>query len=520
MEPTLLALDCGTQSLRALLFDREGRLLDKAKVEYEPYTSPNPGWAEQDAELYWRSLCEAVQALRARQPGAFARLAGVGVTTQRDTLVFVDGEGRPLRPAILWLDTRKARPAYRPAPPLRWIYRAVGMLEALRKLQRDGKVAWVQQQQPEVWARTARVLQVSGFLNHRLTGWFRDSIASQIGHLPFHYKEMRWARPGELPARLFPVPPERLPELVPAGALLGRVTPEAAGATGLPEGLPVIACASDKGCESLGIGCIHERMAAVSFGTTATVQTTTRRYFEPLAFMPPYPAAIPGHHNPEVEIFRGYWMISWFKREFAPLEVAEAEAQGIAPEAVLDRHLKEVPPGSMGLVTLPHWSPSLKLPAAKGAVVGFGDVHTRGYLYRSVIEGLGFALREGLEKIEKAGRTRMDWIGISGGATQSGEICQITADIFGRPLHAGETFETAGLGAAILVAQGTGVHPDIDAAVRAMVRTSRVYTPRPGPAALYQRLYDRVFTRILPRLHPLFEEIRAATNYPERASDE
>ncbi len=520
MAPTLLALDCGTQSLRALLFSARGELLEKVKREYEPYVSPHPGWAEQDAELYWRSLCDVVQALKAKAPEAFARIGGVGVTTQRDSLVFVDAMGKPLRPAILWLDTRKARAVYRPALPLRWAYRVVGMLEAIQKSQKDGKATWVQQQEPEVWANTAKVLQVSGFLNHRLTGQFKDSIASQIGHLPFNYKEMRWARPSELPSKLFPVPLEKLAELIPAGSLLGAITPAAAAATGLPAGLPVIACASDKGCESLGIGCVHERMASVSFGTTATVQTASPRYFEPLTFMPPYPAAIPGHYNPEVEIFRGYWMISWFKREFASLEVQEAEAQGLPPEAILDRHLKEVPPGSMGLVTLPHWSPSLKLPAAKGAMVGFGDVHTRGYVYRSVIEGLGFALREGLEKIEKAGRVNIDWIGISGGATQSEEICQITADIFGRTLRAGETFETASLGAAILVAVGTNLYPTTQAAVEGMVRYGRIYTPRPEPAALYERLYQKVFKQIFPKLNPLFEEIRAQLNYPERSMDE
>lgn len=520
MEPTLLAIDCGTQSLRALLFDRKGHLLDKVKLEYEPYTSPHPGWAEQDADLYWRSLCEACQALKARSPEAFARIQGLGLTTQRDTIVFVDGTGRPLRPAILWLDTRKARAVYRPGWPLRQVYRLVGMYEALMKSQRDGKATWVRQHQPDLWGRTAKVLQVSGYLNFRLTGQFRDSVASQIGHLPFNYKAMRWCRPGELTAKLFPVEPDKLPELVPAGRGLGGLTPAAAALTGLPEGLPIIACASDKGCETLGIGCTGPDMAAVSFGTTATVQTMSRRYFEPLTFMPPYPAALPDHYNAEVEIFRGYWMISWFKREFAADEVREAEAQGIAPEAVLDRHLKEVPPGSMGLVTLPHWSPNLKQPMAKGAVVGFGDVHTRGYVYRSLIEGLGFALREGLEKIERAGKLQVARIGISGGATQSEEICQITADIFGRELTAGETFETAGLGAAILTAVGTGLHASVPEAVAAMVRYGRTYTPRPAEVELYDRLYRRVFLRVFDRLKPLFEDVRAILNYPERAEDE
>ena len=406
MEPTILALDCGTQSLRALLFARDGQLLDKVKIEYEPYSSAHPGWAEQDAGLYWNTLCEATKALRARSGEAFSRIQGVGVTTQRDTLVFVDQAGEPIRPALLWLDTRKASAVYHPGFLRRLAFGAVGMLEAVRKTQQEGKANWVRQHQPGIWEGTAKILQVSGFLNHHLTGEFKDSIASQIGHIPFNYKAMRWCRKRELAALLFPIEPTKLPELVSAGSPIGRITREASEQTGIPEGLPVIACASDKGCETMGIGCTCETMGSISFGTTASVQTTSRRYFEPLAFMPPYPAAMPGHYNPEVEIFRGYWMISWFKREFAPLEVQEALDKGLAPEVILDRYLKEVPPGSMGLMTLPHWGPSLKLPMAKGAVVGFGDVHTRAYLYRSVIEGLGFALREGLEKIEKTGRVK------------------------------------------------------------------------------------------------------------------
>ncbi len=520
MEPTILALDCGTQSLRAILFAKDGTLIDKVKIEYEPYFSAQPGWAEQDARLYWTTLCEATKALKTQSPEAFSKVQGVGVTTQRGTLVFVDAAGEPLRPALVWLDTRKARTVYRPGFLMRLAYGAVGVLEAVRKIQKEGKANWVRQHQPELWEGTAKILQVSGFLNHRLTGQFKDSIASQIGHIPFNYKAMRWCRKGELPALLFPIEPSKLPELVPAGGSIGRITREASEQTGIPEGLPVIACASDKGSETIGIGCVGETMGSISFGTTASVQTTSRRYFEPLAFMPPYPAAMAGHYNPEVEIFRGYWMISWFKREFAPLEVQEAMEQGIAPEVILDRHLKNVPAGSMGLMTLPHWGPSLKQPMAKGAVVGFGDVHTRAYLYRSVIEGLGFALREGLEKIEKAGCVKITRIGISGGATQSDEICQITADIFGRELTAGETFETAGLGAAIITATGVGLYGSIPEAVQGMVRYGKTYTPNPEHVELYQRLYKRVYLRLFRRLQPLYDEIRSILNYPERASDE
>jgi sugar (pentulose or hexulose) kinase len=284
--------------------------------------------------------------------------------------------------------------------------------------------------------------------------------------------------------------------------------------------MPVIACGSDKGMETIGIGCVGETGASLSLGTTATVQTTTPRYFEPIAFMPAYPAAFEGHYNPEVEIFRGYWMISWFKRELGAQEVQEAVARGVAPETLLDRFLQDVPPGCMGLLTLPHWGPSLKLPGTKGAMIGFGDVHTRGYLYRSVLEGLAFGLREGLERIERAGGLRIARIGISGGATQSVEICQLTADIFGRPLTTGETFETAGLGAAAVTAVGVGLHPSIREAVDRMVRPGRTFEPRPAQAELYDRLYRRVYRKLYPRLRPLYREIRDILNYPERAEDE
>ena len=520
LEPTILAIDCGTQSLRALLFSREGRLLHKVKLEYEPYRSPQPGWAEQEPELYWNTLCEATRTLQAQAPAAFERIQGMGVTTQRNTLVFVDASGRPVRPAILWLDTRKAGTVFHPGPLRAAVYRIAGMLEAVRKVQKEGKANWVRQHQPEVWASTAKVLQLSGFLHHRLTGHFKDSIASQIGHLPFHYRAMRWCRPGELAGRLFPVEPAKLPVLVAPGQPLGALTSAAGQATGLPPGLPVIACASDKGCETVGIGCVEAHMASLSFGTTATVQTTTRRYFEPLAFMPPYPAALSGHYNPEVAIFRGYWMISWFKRELAPQEALAAAAGGVAPEEVLDRFLKAVPPGSMGLVTLPHWGPSLKQPLTKGAMVGFSDVHGRGHIYRSLIEGLAYGLREGLEKIERAGGVPIGRIGISGGATQSGEICQITADVLGRRLTTGETYETSGLGAAVLTAAGLGLYPSLPEAVRGMVRSGRTYAPRPEQARLYEQLYRRVYLKLYPGLRPLYDDIRSILNYPERASDD
>lgn len=515
-DEAILALDCGTQSLRALLFSAEGGLLDKARIPYDPYFSEKPGWAEQDPEIFWKSACNACKSLRISSPDLFGKIAGVGVTTQRNSMVNVDDHGNPLRPAIIWLDQRKARQVYTPRGLMKMIYRAVGMHEAIRKVQTDGKCNWLRQFQVDVWEKTYKYLQVSGFLNYKLTGEFRDSVASQIGHIPMNYRKLRWCSKRELNARLFPVEPKKLPELVAPGEVIGTVTKKAAQETGLAQGVPVIACGSDKGCETIGMGVVAENAASLSFGTTATVQTTTKRYFEPLRFMPSYPAPIPGHYNPEVEIFRGYWMIAWFKNEFAYREVLEADELGIEPEEVLNDLLVQVPAGSMGLMVQPYWGPGLKNPSAKGAIIGFGDVHTKAHVYRAVIEGLGYALLDGLHNMESAGHFLAERVAVSGGASQSDEICQITADIFDLPLLRGKTHETSGLGAAIVSCVGLGIHPTFESAIDKMVKYDSAFEPNPKNVALYRELYERVYRKMYMALRPLYRQTRDITGYPER----
>ncbi len=514
-ENVILAIDCGTQSLRALLFSPTGDLLAKAQEMYAPYVSLQPGWAEQDPEIYWSALCKACSRLRRDHNDLFARIAGVGLTCQRNSMINVDRKGACLRPAILWLDQRKARPAFAAGGLLKTVLRLIKMYDFVAGIQSEGKCNWIRQQQPGIWEATYKYLQVSGYLNYRLTGRFADSTASQIGHLPYNYKKMRWARRLELGTRLFPVEKEKLPDLVTPGDALGAITPQVADQTGVPAGVPVIACGSDKGCETLGSGIIDQRTASLSFGTTATVQTTSRKYFEPIRFMPPYPAPLPGHYNPEVEIFRGYWMISWYKNEFAYQEVLEARDKGVAAEEILDRLLVQTPPGAMGLMVQPYWGPGLTIPKAKGAMIGFGDIHTRAHVYRAVIEGLGFALYDGLGKIQKAGGVMADKAAVSGGASQSDEICKITANIFNLPMVKGRTHETSGLGAAIVTAVGLGIHSSFEEAVDQMVHTQSVFEPDPVHVALYRQLYHRVYQKIYKAMAPLYAEIKEITGYPE-----
>jgi len=226
-DDTLLAIDCGTQSLRAILFSRIGDMIACAKKEYEPYVSSHPGRAEQDPALYWNSLVAACKTLEADASQAFAAIAGVGVTTQRASMINVDETGNPLRPCLLWLDQRRAKPFWGRGFPLGTALKLAGLKHKIDDIQTQGKCNWIMQNQPEIWKKTHKYLQVSGFLNHRLTGEFKDSTASQIGHIPFHYKNQEWAAPWHLARMLFPVEKEKLPFLIKPGEILGRVTEEA-----------------------------------------------------------------------------------------------------------------------------------------------------------------------------------------------------------------------------------------------------------------------------------------------------
>jgi len=514
----VLAIDCGTQSVRALIFDPRGNLIHKVRVPIEPYFSENPGWAEQHPTYFWENLCAACQQLWQESSVSKEAVAGVALTTQRATMVNVDERGEPLRPAIVWLDQRRTEGL----PPVGGLwglaFRLSGMTETAAYLQAEAEANWIRTSQPEIWERTHKYLFLSGYLTYRLVGRFVDSVGCQVGYLPFDYKRLTWSKKSDWKWQAVPMDERLLVDLIPPTEVLGEVTPQAAEETGIPAGLPLIAAAADKACEVVGAGCLAPDVACLSYGTTATVNTTSRRYVEVIPLIPPYPSAVPGAYNLENSVYRGYWMVSWFRQEFGLREEQLARERGCAPEDLFDELVEPVPPGSMGLTLQPYWSPGLKSPGpeAKGAIIGFGDVHTRAHIYRAILEGLAYALREGLERTQKRLRVRTTEVRVSGGGSQSDAAMQITADIFNLPASRPHVYETSGLGAAMDAAVGLGLHPDFDTAVAEMTRVSRTFEPRPEVRDVYEGLYQRVYKRMYRRLRPLYEEIRRITGYPPK----
>jgi sugar (pentulose or hexulose) kinase len=355
---------------------------------------------------------------------------------------------------------------------------------------------------------------LSGYLTHRLVGKYIDSIGCQVGYIPFDYKKLNWAGKFDWKWQAVPMDPAFLPELVSPADLLGEISPEAAQATGIPVGLPLLAAAADKACEVIGAGCLQPHIACLSAGTTATINTTHHKYIEVIPLIPPYPSAVPGAYSLEIQVFRGYWMITWFLKEFGLYEQFRARDLAVEPETLFDELIRDIPAGSQGLTLQPFWSPGIKVPGpeARGAVIGFSDVHTRAHLFRAILEGLAYALREGAERTARRSGTAITELRMAGGGSQSQAAMQITADVFGLPVSRTSIYEASGLGAAIDAAVGLNLYPDFQSAVAGMSHCGETFEPNPETQPKYEEIYHRIYKKMYSRLRPLYEGIKNINN--------
>ena len=241
----ILAIDNGTQSVRALVFDLAGNLVAKQRVPIQSYFSEQPGWAEQYPQYFWESLCQACQELWRQGIVSKDALAGVTLTTQRSTVINLDRQGQPLRPAMLWLDMRRTY-GLRPVGGF-WglLFMLSGMRETVAYLQAEAEANWIATYQPEIWKQTDKYVFLSGYLTYRLTGQMSDSVGCQVGYMPFDYKQLRWSSKSDWKWQAVAVEQRMLPKLVPPAGQLGEITPQASAESGIPAGLPLIAAAAD-----------------------------------------------------------------------------------------------------------------------------------------------------------------------------------------------------------------------------------------------------------------------------------
>ena len=506
--PLVLTIDFGTQSVRTTLINKQGDIVHITKKAYEPvYFSNKKGYAEQHADFYWECLLDCLKELKAKQGDILSNVAAFTVTSFRDSAVLLDKNRKPLRPVILWLDQRLAKAEEKIPAIHRFLFKLVGMKDTVDLNRTRTMAHWVKENEPKVWEKVDKYVNLSTYINFKLTGELSDSPSGLTGHFPLNYKKRKWYKEGAMKGRIFGIPNRMLPTLVEAGNTIGTLKDDLSEQFGLPKGLKLIATGSDKGCETLGLGCLVPTMGAISYGTACTIEVSNPHYYEPEPFLPAYAAPIPNLYNLDVQIYRGYWMLKWFASEFAGELEKEARLRDIQIEEILDEWLDDVPVGSDGLILQPYWGPGLARPLAKGAIVGFSSVHTRKHIYRAIVEGIAFAIREGLESIEKSQVEKVVTLRVSGGGSLSDEVCQITADIFGLDISRVQTIETTSLGAAIATFTAIKEFKDVNEAVKNMVKVTRTFKPNKENHEKYDEIYRNLYLQVYPRLKPINEKI-------------
>jgi sugar (pentulose or hexulose) kinase len=506
----VLALDSGSQSSRAVLFNAGGDILAIGRSEHAPMRHPEPGAVEQDPADIRDSVFAAIRACLQNWGGDPTTIAGAALTTQRTTVLPADRDGAPLRDAVSWLDRRTARADSEPSAPLRLALETLGERSLIpRLLARSWPRQW-RDREPEILEQIRWVAPIEAWLHHELCGRVAMAPGGASGPWPYDVKKRAWSRSRRLTGALG-FEARWLPELVESGDELGRLTGDAAKACGLPEGLPFFACGGDKQAEALGAGARVDRddVAAVSLGTGSSIALPSRVPVASLRYhWLTMASAEPGSWHLEYLVFRGMWTVRWFARQFARDLEPIAAASGRPVEALLCDEAAAVPAGSDGMMTWPRWSPTLQHPDETGVGLGFRETHTRGHFFRSLLEGIAFDLKRGLQVLERATGRRIAELRVGGGGTRSDVVVQILADVLGLPVQNPPSEELAARGAAIVAAVGARLHPGYDAAVAAMVPEAPIVQPGAEAVRLYQRLFDEVYVPGLKRWRPLSAALR------------
>ncbi|MCC7358325.1 MAG: xylulokinase [Anaerolineales bacterium] len=491
-----LGIDVSTTATKALLADATGRVVAVAASEY-PYDTPRPLWSEQDAALWWTGATAAIRAVLAQAGLTGADVAAVGLTGQMHGLVMLDEHGQVLRPAILWNDQRTGAQCDA-------IRARVGRERLIQLTGNDAltgftapKILWVRDNEPEVYARVRHMLLPKDYVRLRLSGAYAMDVADGAGTLLVDVRRRDWS--AEVLAAL-DLPRAWLPPLFEGPEVTGRVTAEAAAATGLKAGTPIVAGGGDQSAQGVGVGAVRAGIVALTLGTSGVVfAASPMPVIEPEGRLHAFCHAVPGRWHMMGVMLSAAGSLRWHRDTFAPEQSFDAL---VAPAA-------DVPAGCEGLLFLPYLTGERTPhpdPLARAAFVGLTVRHGLPHLTRAVLEGVACGLRDSFELMKAAGLPPVEQVRVSGGGARSALWRQILADVLNVRLVTVNTTEGAAYGAALLAGVGAGAWSSVDAACEACVTVTGEVMPQPEAAAAYEPVYQH-YCGLYPALKPTFQAL-------------
>ena len=492
----LIGIDSSTTATKALLIDEQGDVVAVAATEYA-FETPHPLWSEQSPALWWHGTVQSIRQVLSKAGVNGKQVAAVGLTGQMHGLVLLDEAGEVLRPAILWNDQRTGAQCDA-------IRQRLGKSRLVEITGNDAltgftapKILWVQETEPEVWQQARHILLPKDYVRYKLTGAYACDVADGAGTILFDLKARTWS-PEVLAA--LGIAPEMLPTTHEGPAVTGYLSHEAAAATGLPLGLPVIAGGGDQAAGAVGVGAVQSGIVSLALGTSGVVFATTDGPFvEPDGRLHAFCHSVPNRWHLMGVMLSAAGSLRWYRDTFAPSVTFD---DLLAPAA-------DVAPGCDGLLYLPYLTGERTPypdPLARGAFVGLTVRHSLPHLTRAVLEGVAFGLRDSFELIKSAGKVDVRQVRVAGGGAKSPLWRQILADIFDAELVTVNTTEGAAYGAALLAGVGAGIWPDVDAATRRTIHVTGSTLPQSPAVEIYERQYQ-VYRGLYPALKPTFDAV-------------
>jgi len=496
-----VGLDVGTSGVKAVVIDGRGRVLGGHTAPLALAT-PRPGWAEQHPEHWWvasgRALRAALRSARLRP----SNVAGVGLSGQMHSSVFLDGRGQVIRPALLWCDgrtsveCREASAAIGARNLRRWACNPV--LEGFTL----PKVLWLRRHEPASFARLDKVVLPKDYIRYRLTGELASEPSDASATLMYDTVRRRWSEP-----LLEAVGLERslLPDLGASTEVMGRVTPAAARATGLAVGTPVVGGGADNACGAVGVGVVSPGDVVASWGTSGTVLApTARTVVDPGLRVHTFCHVVPDTWYVMGVMLSAGGAFGWYRDQLARDLARKRDAN-----TALNAEAARVAIGAEGVTFLPYLQGE-RTPhrdaGARGAFVGLSLAHSRAALTRAVLEGVCFGMRDSLEILRELGLPIRALL-LTGAGARSPLVRRLQAEVYGHPVVTVNREEGPAFGAALLAAVGVGAFRDVVSACRATLRRGRPL--RPGVAR--HRAYEEPYRRFRA-LYPLLRAARGETS--------
>lgn len=504
----LLGIDISTTGAKALIIDSEGKVISSASTPLT-LSTPKPLWSEQDPAEWWDSTVASIKAALEQAGIDGAAIAGIGLTGQMHGLVLLDKHDEVLRPAILWNDQRTGSQCDE-------IRKRIGKERLIQITGNDAltgftapKILWVQQNEPEVYARVRHILLPKDFIRFKLTGEYAMDRAGGAGTILFDLKARTWS--SEVLTKL-EMSPEWLPPTFEGTEVTGTVSQETANVTGLAAGTPAVGGGGDQAAQAVGVGAVEPGIIALTVGTSGVVfAPTPSPLIEPEGRLHAFCHAVPGQWHFMGVMLSAAGSLQWYRDTLA----SEVNFDELVNEA------QDIPPGSEGLFFLPYLTGERTPhpdPLARGAWIGLTVRHTRPHITRAVLEGIAFGLKDCFNLIQGAGLDAIKQVRVSGGGAKSPLWRQIMADVLGVELVTVNTIEGAAYGAALLAAVGSEIFEDILSACEATIQITG-YTDPGNAANVYPDYYER-YRVLYPALASEFKAIAEVVSKDGAAIDE